>query len=534
MPSFGNAQGLVLPPPVGGLNLTDSLIGMSNLQSPWLKNVDCEGQYVSVRSGMYAYAQKLTGDSTRGLAAYTGSGTPKLFGYVSSPSGISGIEDFTGGGFSTNVVSINPTGPLSSARISSVEFNKYLFFFCEVQSENRRYSGTTWSTHAYTYTTITSPIGGTPFKGRLYIIDSATLVYEYTAVAAISGATTAVDLSSIFSVGRHLSFATEFSISDGTLNENYIAFGNNAGEVLVYGGLNPADASWALKGKFRIGIPRGYNNVIKHNGDALVLTGSGLVSLKQLFLQGSQAARNLTVSSPVDPLIKQLWANQLKSGNNYENLTTGVYYPDKNKIIIADNGYVNESGVWSASGCTFLVYDTVTLAWSVYTSHKIYPHISNLTYHNGQVYFAINRNFGGTGTNNGASVFRMYSDFYADGDSQNPTAAVEAYSFDIRGAWAPMGNPVATKKVGGFEAILKTDFNNAPASFGMSLNIDLGRKMTAQSKVVPKTGVDKLFYSVGGDGSFFQYCLSGTTRTAATEGLKLYSVNTVFEPGGLR
>ena len=99
----------------------------------------------------------------------------------------------------------------------------------------------------------------------------------YSAVAgSISGTLNAFDLSQFAKWGGELVAIANWTIDGGTGIDDYTAFITSEGEVFVYSGTNPSDASsWSLKGSYKISKPIGYRCTMQYQGDVVIICQDG-------------------------------------------------------------------------------------------------------------------------------------------------------------------------------------------------------------------------------------------------------------------
>lgn len=117
------------------------------------------------------------------------------------------------------------------------------------------------------------------YKNHLYFVEKDTQDFWYLAVDAISGAATKFPLGGVFNEGGSLLFGSSWSLESGDGLAARNIFVSTEGEVAVYDGLDPGDASWALAGVYRIGDPLGKQAHTKAGGDIVTSTQTGFIPL---------------------------------------------------------------------------------------------------------------------------------------------------------------------------------------------------------------------------------------------------------------
>jgi hypothetical protein len=243
---------------------------------------------------------------------------------------------------------------------------------------NGTYNITVTGTNTFTYVMATTPGGNatvvgslsqpaitgstgtqnfnyvTSFKSRLFFIEKNTLHVWYLPVTQIFGAASLLDLSSIFKLGGKLVAAQAWNIDTVAGPNDYIAFLSDRGEVVVYQGYDPTQAStWSLQGVFRVGRPAGPRALQKIGSDLYVVTVDGCVPLSKAMLT-DRSQGEYQVSAKIDNLIN----NDVSTyANNFGWQLT--LYPVGNKIIV--NVPQVENSIQYQYVC-----NTITGAWTVF------------------------------------------------------------------------------------------------------------------------------------------------------------------------
>lgn len=517
------AQGQILPAPVRGVNFHDPLAAMDPTYATWLLNADADNQYVGNRGGYNIHAALPDSNyEIRGLATYKSSGNDKLFSYGYS-AGNNVIYDVTNVGAP---VLVHTAAAGGLAEIIDFNFRGRTVFFNQyaATNDNKVYDGSTWANWGVTYGgNAVTPRSGTYYKNRFYISAASDVLF-----GDVDQVTGAIPTGNKFSVGnifvydRDVAWIATFSLSDGLVNQQYLAFGNYSGEVLVYSGDYPNSPTWGLVGRFLIGAPTSYASVIEYQGDAFIMTYTGLVSLKDLFLRGDKDATVDSISKNINPYWTKLVA-RLGNAIQIQAQPSGVYNKVDKKIYILVRGHYDVADVYTTTKSTMFVYNTNTGAWSMHsitsTINGLYP--NNLTYFNGDVYFGC-----------GQYVVKLYKTIFADEILSAPTTYV-GYSPDIRGAYQSYGGQNFVTKALSYQPIIEQDL----PTFSVQASVDFGARTTGVSSPSGLvSGFNKPICLVGIIGTFFQYILTGNTKSGSTTsliGLKLYSTNVIYQKGGL-
>ena len=120
------------------------------------------------------------------------------------------------------------------------------------------------------------------FKNRLYFCQNNSLSFWYLDVTAISGVATSFALGAFYRNGGYLQAMGTWTLDAGYGVDDFAVFVTSLGEVLVYQGTNPNDATdWKMKGLWQLGQTFARKCFFKWGGDLLLLSQDGLVPLTE-------------------------------------------------------------------------------------------------------------------------------------------------------------------------------------------------------------------------------------------------------------
>lgn len=273
---LSEANRQVVVSPVGGWNTRDPLSAMQPTDAIILDNWLPGTGSVFTRPG---YSEHTTGfdsnvetimafDDGANQAQFAASGT-KIYSW-STTSGGTGTEAVTG---------------LSNARWQHVNFNANLI--CVNGADTPRYynNASGWQT-----TNITG--GSTPanfnginvFKNRIYYWDTTSQSFWYSnAVNTFQGTFDEFPLNRVSQTGGSIVAMGNITNDGGDGSDDLACFIMSTGEVIIYDGDNPGNASsWALIGRYR--IPRPINSprcVVRYGGDLRVQTEADIISVQE-------------------------------------------------------------------------------------------------------------------------------------------------------------------------------------------------------------------------------------------------------------
>lgn len=315
MPDPAQARGRVAqvvsrPPPIGGLNLIDSLAGMPITDAIVLENYVARGNSIELRRGFSKHsvppvvAIDPEEQRVETLMAYNGV-VPKLFAVVRGAA--SGVV------FDCRFVDVTedewavPAGSVvaTSARWEHVNVSTAGGqFLLAVNALNRAqiFDGTTWqqidgasSPIAITGVDTTTLSNITLHVNRVWFSQRATLVAFYLGINSVGGAAAAFDLRTVAKLGGSIVAIDTWTIDTGEGADDHMVFITSEGEVIVYTGTDPASVdTWSLKGVYRIGRPSGRRCTLKLRGDLLILCEGGIIAMGTLLQQGADRRDYIT------------------------------------------------------------------------------------------------------------------------------------------------------------------------------------------------------------------------------------------------
>ena len=518
-----------LPAPFAGVNERLPTIALQSPNCADSLNFNPEQEGMVLRYGDSKFSTfTLAGTSDpMGLYAY---GNTKLFTacYKAFGGGIAFIDAETG------AVAYTTGNQLSITAVSSMLFNNYLFFFFNTSTFAPGYvwDGAAMGASGYTGTNLW-PIGGAVFNHRAYMIQLNEAAYWYSPIDAISGACTKVDLTTVISEKATLSIIASFTLSDQVTTQRVQTFIFSTGEVLFYSGSYPNGPDWTNIGSAKIGQPLFIQSVIPYQGDTLVMCDAGVVSLRDLFLKGSQQAMGLSVNDNSN----KTWQALVKDIRRILNTPTGpitggylvgnirgVYDPKTDRIIISFPYYLS-SGV-ATTGSYYFVFNNQLKSWvfhqsgggTVLGTFTVYDMVS---YKNKVITL---------GKSSNSTTYMHWSKEGSTGftDRDETDSSDRTYNYVLESA--PISNGRAyIQKAEGMDVIVESDLY-AQTNYKFIRDFGVG-ETTAQLIASQPTGVQKPFVNMGIEGSFIQYKIYGTTTSGKTVGYKLYGTNIWISQG---
>jgi len=281
-----------LPSPIGGWNARDSIANMDVLDAVQLTNLFPSVNNVILRKGYSKHATGISGQ-VQTLMSYSSGGADKLFAiagssiYDATASGAVGAAVKTGLG-NAKWEYVNVTTPAGGYIYAVNGVDKPLL-----------YNGSTWTNPAITGVTDTSLSNITTFKNQVWFTQNNSLKAWYLPTLSIAGAAAAIDMSAVAQLGGYLVNVGTWTLDAGYGVDDNLVFITSNGEVIVYSGTDPSDATkWALVGVWRVGKPVGKRCFLKYGGDILILTYNGLYPLAAS-LQSSRLDPRVALSDKI-------------------------------------------------------------------------------------------------------------------------------------------------------------------------------------------------------------------------------------------
>lgn len=527
MPRPHTPSTIPLPLPSLGYNCASPINAVPSEYAVNTENWEISNQKISIRSG-YVIHQTISGVDTI-MALGTHGNAIYAITYKAS-TGQSAIYDVT----AAPAVVVAAYGTTTTAFASSNYGGRLIFSGgTGYDTESRMYDGTVWAAPGLT-------VGGAPtnswvmcsYKNAVYVFSTlfgSNNMY-YTGTGLVTGAMTTYDLTTIFRDFGTIFWAGVLTSPQNRAIDSLLAIGNSTGEVLVYAGDNPVATNWGLVGRLQTGKPLSYQGIIEYNGDILVLTSVGLVSVRALLDNGSDNTSSVSFSVPIDPYFTTYY--RLATYSQYVNACI-FYAKDISKIIIYLKGYLDPGFQYGSSATvdpsydTIIYYDISSAAW--YT-HRIAALIGtnsrtnpNLIYFNGALYYVAD------------NVIAKYSlSIFMD---QLAGGTYQGYTAYLYTPYLSYDSFDRNKTVEGVEIICNTDLSseaNLGGTIGMQITKNFSSSGASSMNLAPypmlQNGYNQIMFSVGNTGTYLQNRLQITTSyNTSIKGFQLYGWGTILK-----
>jgi hypothetical protein len=285
------ATTVAVPPPIGGWNDSTALDLMPAEDATRLENWFPRTSDVVLRGGFTALSTSAMGSgaAVETLAELRTNTVNKL---VAASGGK--IYDATGA-----TPAQLATG-YSEDRWQTHAF-KNLLFACNGTDAPWTYNGSAFdATSGFTGPTITTLIDVTSHAERLFFVEKDSQSFWYGGVGAITGALTEFNLNTIAQLGGNLNSIGIIASDGGVSSENLVCFFMTSGEVIIYQGSNPGDASaWSKVGSFVIGAPFNRQNSLSVGADLVAMTMDGFVPMTQVLPFGRSRDERAILSDKI-------------------------------------------------------------------------------------------------------------------------------------------------------------------------------------------------------------------------------------------
>lgn len=339
-----------IPPPIGGLNARDPLADMDPKDAITLTNIFPEPNYVTVRRGFTSHSDTGSADPIDTLMTYA------------APSGNQVLLAASGGKiFDATATATALASGFASDQWQYVNFTTpggHFITMVNGVSTVKTFNGTSIadSTFAASGLTASNLINVCAHQERLWFVEKNTLNAWYGDTQAIGGTLYPFPVGSFCDLGGRLLAMGTISTTAGLSPDDYLCMVTDQGEVLIYQGTDPADAStWALAERLRLGTPIGYRCLVRIGGDLVVITTEGAISIRK----SMEFARGQQDRAAVTDKIRDLFNSAARSYSaNFG--WSALVYPKARYVVF-------NIPVGSDAGQYLFVMNSVTGAWCKFT-----------------------------------------------------------------------------------------------------------------------------------------------------------------------
>jgi hypothetical protein len=145
------------------------------------------------------------------------------------------------------------------------------------------------------------------YRNRLFFIEVDSMNAWYLDIDSVGGLLHQIPLSGSATRGGKLLFGAVWSLDSGSGTDDKCVFVTNLGEVLIFSGTNPAEAtSWRQEGRYALSAPLGMNAHLTIGGDLLIATVDGVVPLSQAITKEAGQLELAMLTRTIKPLWRDL------------------------------------------------------------------------------------------------------------------------------------------------------------------------------------------------------------------------------------
>ncbi len=305
-----SSQNYILPSPVGGLNVRDSLDMMKETDAIVMDNYFPGDTRVSLRRGYVKYVDF--------------AGTVKTLAEYKSPNGnrLLAFGDGKMRDISSSKGEIVYERGYRSDKWQTAMFKNRLFLLNGVDApqvfyenngemclETARFSGDNLE--------VNKLINLCASKQRLFMVEKGTLNAWYSEQAGeVQGNLLKFDLSAVVRDGGELQAIACWTLDGGQGLEDLTVFITSEGEAAVYSGTDPNDAdNWSLKGVYRLSRPIGYRCTLQYQGDVVLICEDGYIPLSKALPLDKAGISQIAFSDKIRGLVlERTRLNRMKDG----------------------------------------------------------------------------------------------------------------------------------------------------------------------------------------------------------------------------
>lgn len=296
-----------MPAPVRGWVTNENLALANGLGCRVLENWFPEYDGVRPRGGA---AQVATIGDDRVESMFTYSDGTNEFLFAASATDIYDVSALNPSTPPAAAVSSQTSGYYSAAQIAT-SGGEYLYV-CNEADAPQLFDGSSWtqitgvSTPAITGVTTTLLRAVWSYRNRLFFIERASLRGWALPTESIGGSAIEIVLQGVFKKGGALLFGATWSFDSGAGIDDKCVFVTDQGEVAVYEGSDPSDATnWNLVGVYDISLPLGKNARVNLAGDLVIATVDGMVPMTQVIKRDPAELSVAAISAAIEPNWKE-------------------------------------------------------------------------------------------------------------------------------------------------------------------------------------------------------------------------------------
>jgi hypothetical protein len=512
-------------------------------KAPFIENFFIDGQTLRVRNGSRKYSQRaasVAGDAILALGKYAAAtGTESAYAIINR-AGVYTLQNVTADP-ATSIAAVS----LAASTIF-IQFRSY-FYAMDGSATPYAYDGTDWAAFGAAFATsgltagFTGPasvnnfIGGVAYKNRLYLVENNSARVWYGGVDSISGAMTSLDAASLLTKGGKLHYAATINYGQNSTAAAFLCLISDQGEVLAFQGSYPGSTNFEMVARFEVAKPLSRRGYLVYQGDTLVATETGLVSLRDMIsyaLGQGNGSIYKTYSNDIDPYWKTVVAFNKNSVtadlNNYFTLgyckrTSCIYAYFSYGLIRTNNTLSFNNGT---TDTLMFVFNTVTGAWWSYIYSNLFTSQPSMI-EIGK-YLLVGTAF------NGVVLEIEKIDVYNDEDPENLSTYNDITANILSAALSSNRDSGVRQKFNSLELQAYMNAGIATIPVQCYLVENFGNTSAITKPAILEDRFNSIAFNVGSSREYVQYSLTIKTNTGGGDNTVLYNLNALMEQGGYR
>ena len=295
------SRDFILSAPIQGLNARDSIDAMDPLYAITMDNYIPLDSKIQLRPGFSKHANFSEIGEIYGLAAYRKPNSNRFIAICEGKAYniTSGINPIELGTITGNVEcqKVQYKDRLFFVNGSSTPKVFYIDDNNESHFEDWGFSGANLAD--------TKIINAAVSKEFLWFVERGSMKAWHASQAGnVSGTLNSFDLSQISKYGGELIAVADWTVDGGQGIDDLTVFITSEGEIFVYSGSNPNNASsWELKGSYKMSKPIGYNCLMPYQGDIVIISEDGYIPLSRALALGASGQSNYAFSDNIRGLV---------------------------------------------------------------------------------------------------------------------------------------------------------------------------------------------------------------------------------------
>jgi len=313
----------ILPAPVGGLNKRDPIAGMQVTDAIEMDNYMPYENSVALREGYTKYASLGEFSATKKVETLVRYHTAHLEKMIA-----------VFGGKAYQVLSGEATEyedvSFSKSRCQTVQYQNYLYFMNGVdkpkvfyvdENDVEHFENWGFSGEDLPENQIISAAVSHEFLW--FVQKNSTCAWVSNTAGNVAGTLEAFDVAQILKWGGCLQAVFNWTVDGGAGIDDYTCLLSSEGEVLIYKGYNPNDATnWTLMGSYKLSRPIGYQCVMAYQGDVVLICEDGYIPLSKALSANNAGDSTMSFSDKIRGLVMER-ADQYKDFEGWQSLIYG-------------------------------------------------------------------------------------------------------------------------------------------------------------------------------------------------------------------